>query len=447
MPFTYEYPRPSLTVDCIIFGLDASSRLKVLLIQRGHDPFKDHWALPGGFVDMEEDLEAAALRELKEETGVDNVFIEQLFTFGKPNRDPRGRVVSVAYFALVNLDAHKISADTDAIDVKWFDVRRLPTLAFDHQAILDMAIERLRGKVRYQPIGFELLPEHFTLTQLQNLYETILGLKLNTGLNKRNFRTKILKMDILKEVAIQKGVAHRPAVLYQFDKARYEEYLRKGFLFEITEVSKTKTKALLLIDLQIDFCPGGALEVQQGDQVIPIANKLMERFDVVVATQDWHPANHESFAANHPWRKPGQIIDLYGLPQVLWTIHCVQDSFGAHLHPGLHGEEIDKIIRKGMNPQIDSYSGFYDNGGGESTGMQEYLQSRGVTEVYVMGLATDYCVRYTVLHALQLGYKTYLIEDGCRGVNLSKGDVEQAIQEMVNAGATIIHSQTISIET
>ncbi len=233
MPYTYDHPRPSLTVDCIIFGLDSGSRLKVLLIQRGHEPFKDHWALPGGFVDMNEDLEAAALRELKEETGVTDVFIEQLYTFGAPKRDPRGRVVSVAYYALVNLESHQIGPETDAIDVKWFDVRKLPKLAFDHDAILSMAVERLRGKVSYQPIGFELLPDRFTLTQLQNLYETILGLELNS-MNKRNFRTKILKMSILQEVDVQKGVAHRPAALYRFDKERYEAYLEKGFLFEIS---------------------------------------------------------------------------------------------------------------------------------------------------------------------------------------------------------------------
>ena len=229
MPYTYEFPRPSLTVDCVIFGLDRSSRLKILLIQRGKEPFKDRWALPGGFVEMEEDVEAAALRVLKQETGVKNVFIEQLYTFGTPRRDPRGRVVSVAYYALVNLDAHQINSDADALDVAWFDIAALPKLAFDHDLMLKRSVERLRSKVSYQPLGFELLPEHFTLTQLQNLYETILGMELN----KRNFRTKILKMAILKEVAIQKGVAHRPAALYQFDKEKYKEYVQNGFLFQI----------------------------------------------------------------------------------------------------------------------------------------------------------------------------------------------------------------------
>lgn len=240
MPYTYNHPRPALTVDCIIFGLDESHKLKVLLIQRKNDPFKDQWALPGGFVGMEEGLEAAALRELEEETGVKDVYIEQLFTFGQPDRDPRGRVVSVAYYALVNLGEHPVKASTDARKVEWFEIDKLPAkLAFDHDHIMEVAINRLRAKVRYQPIGFELLPEKFTLTQLQQLYETILG--VGKSLNKRNFRTRILKMGVLKEAGKQKGVAHRPAVLYKFDKkkyeqlakAKYDDLLKRGVDFEI----------------------------------------------------------------------------------------------------------------------------------------------------------------------------------------------------------------------
>lgn len=238
MPYTYDYPRPALTVDCVIFGLDESHQLKVLLIQRAHPPFQGQWALPGGFVDMDEGLEAAALRELEEETGVKDVFIEQLYTFGDPGRDPRGRVVSVAYFALVNLEEHPVEASSDARRVRWFEIDNLPQLAFDHKKILQVAISRLRAKVRYQPIGFELLPEKFTLSQLQKLYETILGVE---ELNKRNFRTRILKMGVLKEVGKQEGVAHRPAKLYSFDKEkyeqlakeRYEDLLRRGVDFEI----------------------------------------------------------------------------------------------------------------------------------------------------------------------------------------------------------------------
>lgn len=239
MAYTYEFPRPALTVDCIIFGLDESSKLKVLLIQRGGDPYKHCWALPGGFVDMAENLEQSALRELEEETGVKNVFIEQLYTFGELNRDPRGRTVSVAYFALVNLAEHPVKASSDAQQAQWFEMDNLPSLAFDHDHILKVAINRLRAKVRYQPIGFELLPEQFTLSQLQKLYETILGVK--EPLNKRNFRTRILKMGVLKEAGKQEGVAHRPAVLYSFDKERYqqlakeryEDLIKRGVDFEI----------------------------------------------------------------------------------------------------------------------------------------------------------------------------------------------------------------------
>jgi len=239
MSYTYDYPRPAVTVDCVIFGLEETTQLKVLLIQRARDPFKDRWALPGGFVDMDEDLETAALRELEEETGVRDVFIEQLYTFGRPKRDPRGRVISIAYYALVNLAEHPVMASSDAKTVEWFDIKSLPDLAFDHNEILQVAINRLQAKVRYQPVGFELLPEKFTLTQLQKLYETILGVE--QPLNKRNFRTRILKMGVLKEVGRQEGVAHRPAKLYSFDKkkyeqlvkARYEDLIKRGVDFEI----------------------------------------------------------------------------------------------------------------------------------------------------------------------------------------------------------------------
>lgn len=238
MAYTYDYPRPSLTVDCVIFGLDESEQLKILLIRRGSDPFAGKWALPGGFVQMEESLEDAARRELQEETGVENIFMEQLYTFGKPQRDPRGRVVSVAYFALVNLSEHTIQADTDAEDAAWFAIEEVPELAFDHAHIISMALERLRAKMRYQPVGFELLPEHFTLSQLQKLYETVLGIP---SLNKRNFRTRILKMGVLREVGKQENVAHRPAMLYAFDNEKYQQafetrepnLLKRGLDFEI----------------------------------------------------------------------------------------------------------------------------------------------------------------------------------------------------------------------
>lgn len=198
--------------------------------------------------------------------------------------------------------------------------------------------------------------------------------------------------------------------------------------------------ALILVDLQNDFCAFGALEVADGNAVIPIANALLPHFSTVVATQDWHPANHGSFAANHPWRKPGQIIDLHGLPQVLWTIHCVQDSFGAELVSGIDQEKIDKIFVKGTDPKIDSYSGFFDNGHRKATGMGDWLKEQGITDVYVLGLATDYCVKFTALDALELGFNTYLIEDATRGVNLHLDDVAKAVQEMRDKGVYIIQS-------
>ena len=228
MAFEYEYARPALAVDCAVFGLDES--LKVLLIERGLDPFKGSWALPGGFVEMDESLDQAARRELEEETSLKNVFLEQLYTFSQPDRDPRDRVVSVGYFALVRLSDHRLQAATDAIDARWFDVQKLPKLAFDHAKILKMAKERLQGKVRYQPIGFELLPKKFTLRQLQQLYEVV----LERELDKRNFRKKILSMGILTELdEVESGVAHRAARLYRFNKTNYQDLTRQGFNFEI----------------------------------------------------------------------------------------------------------------------------------------------------------------------------------------------------------------------
>ncbi len=229
MVFTYEYPRPCVTVDCVVFGLD-EDELRVLLIQRDNPPFEGKWALPGGFVNMDESLEAAALRELEEETGAKNLFLEQLYTFGDVGRDPRDRVITVAYFALVKLSDQTIQAATDARSTLWFNINEIPELAFDHAKVLATAYNRLKAKVRYQPVGFELLPATFTLTQLQTLYETI----LDRPLDKRNFRKKILSMDIVVPTGqVQQGVSHRAAMLYQFDKATYDIRTREGFNFEL----------------------------------------------------------------------------------------------------------------------------------------------------------------------------------------------------------------------
>lgn len=228
MSFTYDYPRPALTVDCAVFGFDAGG-LQVLLIRRALEPFAGAWALPGGFVHMHEDLDEAARRELLEETHLEDVFLEQLSTFGKPGRDPRGRVVSVAYYALVRPDQHPATGDSDASEAAWHPVDEIPPLAFDHAEILRAALERLRSKIRYQPVGFKLLPKRFTLTQLQELYEAILGRRID----KRNFRKKLLAFDFLVPTDGFTAGAHRPARLHRFDPRRYEKLVRGGFHFEL----------------------------------------------------------------------------------------------------------------------------------------------------------------------------------------------------------------------
>ncbi len=230
MAHCYEFPRPAITVDCVVFGLDEQHILKVLLVRRNLPPFKGQWALPGGFVRMEETLEEAALRELGEETGVRNIFLEQLYTFGEIHRDPRDRVITVTYYALVNLGEYQLAAATDVEEAAWFAIDRLPPLAFDHETIFQTALKRLKGKLRYEPIGFELLPKKFPLSQLQKLYEIVLGQELD----KRNFRKKILKMDLLIELdEKQKDVPHRAARLYQFDEKKYQALKQKGFNFEL----------------------------------------------------------------------------------------------------------------------------------------------------------------------------------------------------------------------
>src|SRR4030095_7090642 len=200
---------------------------------------------------------------------------------------------------------------------------------------------------------------------------------------------------------------------------------------------------LILVDIQNDFIPGGALPVPEGDQIVPLVNRLQPCFDLIVATQDWHPANHGSFAANHPGRKPGELIDLNGLTQILWPTHCVQGTSGADFVRELQRDHWDRVFHKGTDPQTDSYSGFFDNGRRQSTGLGDYLRQKNVTDVYVTGLATDYCVKFTVLDALKLGFKTHLVEDACRGVNLHPEDVRNAMESMKAAGAKIIAANQI----
>ncbi|MGB5160766.1 MAG: bifunctional nicotinamidase/pyrazinamidase [Thermoanaerobaculia bacterium] len=204
--------------------------------------------------------------------------------------------------------------------------------------------------------------------------------------------------------------------------------------------------ALILVDLQNDFLPGGALEVPEGDQVIPVANRVQPLFEVVVASQDWHPADHGSFAASHPGKQPGEQIELAGLTQILWATHCVQDSEGARLASGLETSRIDRIFYKGSDPQIDSYSCFYDNGHRRSTGLADYLREQRATEVYLLGLATDYCVKFSALDAVAEGFAVHLILDGCRGIDLETGDVDRALDEMREAGVTLKSSSDLLAE-
>jgi nicotinamidase/pyrazinamidase len=199
-------------------------------------------------------------------------------------------------------------------------------------------------------------------------------------------------------------------------------------------------KALVLVDLQNDFIPGGSLAVRDGDAVIPIANSVQKKFGLVVATQDWHPPNHGSFASNHRGKHPGDMIQLGGLPQVLWPDHCVQGSRGARFHPVLNRSQVTKVFRKGTDPTIDSYSTFFDNAHRKSTGLGDYLREEKVTDVYLLGLATDYCVKYSALDAVSLGFKTHVVIDGCRGVELNGGDTQAAIDAMREAGVEIITS-------
>ena len=202
--------------------------------------------------------------------------------------------------------------------------------------------------------------------------------------------------------------------------------------------------ALILVDQQYDFMPGGALAVAGGDLVVPVANDLMPHFDLVVATQDWHPADHLSFASQQARKEVGEVMQLAGQEQVLWPDHCIAESQGADLHAGLKMAGIDRVVRKGTDRRIDSYSGFFDNGHQKATGLGEFLAQQGVAEVYVMGLATDYCVKFTALDALSLGLKTTLIIDGCRGVELHKGDIQTALDELRSAGVQFTTSQEIT---
>ena len=199
--------------------------------------------------------------------------------------------------------------------------------------------------------------------------------------------------------------------------------------------------ALILVDIQNDFTPGGPLAVPDGDKIIPLVNELQNSFDLVVATQDWHPPDHKSFASNHPGKKPFEKITLHGIEQMLWPDHCVQGTEGAQLHKDLHSLKIEAIFRKGMDPEIDSYSGFYDNGDKRSTGLAGYLRERKVTKVFVCGLAADYCVFYTVKDALRENFDTFFIEDATRPID--PVGLERAKNDILTYGGQVIRSERL----
>ena len=208
-----KYEKPAVTVDIVIFTIQ-NNDLKVLLVKRDIEPFKGKWAIPGGFVRMEESLEEAAKRELQEETGVKNVYLEQLYTYGDPKRDPRGRVITVSYIALINSESIKLKPDTDVSDAQWFSISKIPSLAFDHKKILSYSLQRLKWKFEYTTVAFSLISKKFTMGQLQRIYRIV----FDKEFDKRNFAKKVLSLNILKEEEIKRDVSHRPPMLYSLKK-------------------------------------------------------------------------------------------------------------------------------------------------------------------------------------------------------------------------------------
>lgn len=201
--------------------------------------------------------------------------------------------------------------------------------------------------------------------------------------------------------------------------------------------------ALVIVDVQYDFLPGGALAVSDGDQIVPIINSIQEKFELILATQDWHPVDHQSFAANHEGKNPGELIDLHGLTQVLWPVHCVQFTKGAQFSSELNQSQWEDIFQKGTNPEVDSYSGFFDNARRGDTGLGKFLEDIGVEKVYVCGLAQDYCVKFTAMDSKSLGFETYLITDATKPVNLKAEDGDVALKEMQDAGIHLITSKDL----
>jgi nicotinamidase/pyrazinamidase len=209
---------------------------------------------------------------------------------------------------------------------------------------------------------------------------------------------------------------------------------------EIVAGNAQLMNALIIVDLQNDFLPGGALAVPHGDEIIPVANELQQRFELVLATKDWHPPDHGSFAANHPGKKPGDRVILDGIEQILWPVHCVQNTHGAEFASAFDTTRVAHVFHKGTDPMIDSYSTFFDNAHRRHTGLAHYLEKREIKDIYLMGLALDYCVKYSALDASQLGLNTHVIVDGCRGIELEPGDIDRALDEIKRAGAVLLKS-------
>lgn len=202
-------------------------------------------------------------------------------------------------------------------------------------------------------------------------------------------------------------------------------------------------KALMMVDLQNDFCRGGSLEVPDANTIIPLANQLQKYFELVIATKDWHPQDHTSFAANHPGKIVNDVLLINGIEQILWPIHCVQETRGAEFNPELETSRINKIFFKGTDKNIDNYSTFFDNAHLRKTGLEDYLHEQHVNDIYIMGLATDYCVKYSCRDAVKLGFNTYIIEDACRGVELHEGDIVKSLEEMQAEGVKVIRTMDI----
>ena len=204
-----------------------------------------------------------------------------------------------------------------------------------------------------------------------------------------------------------------------------------------------RERALLVVDVQNDFCPGGSLAVESGDDLLAVINGIMPRFSRVVATQDWHPPDHVSFASSHPGRKPLDVVDAHGIEQVLWPDHCVQGTRGAELHPRLQAGRIGLLLRKGMSRELDSYSAFFENDHRTDTGLRHYLKGMKVRELFICGLATDYCVRASALDAARLGFRVVLVTDACRGVDYPKDSVRESLAAMQKAGVRMTDSPAL----